>query len=651
MAGEIERIRELVKLLNEASIAYYDKNEEIMSNFEYDRLEAELEELEKRTGIVLSASPTQKVGGGLARELPRVVHETPMLSLAKTKQLSELSDFLKSESAVLSWKLDGLTVVVTYEDGRLTQAVTRGNGQIGELITDNARMFVNLPLKIPFNGKLVIRGEAIITYSRFEKINAEIDDVALKYKNPRNLCSGSVRQLDSNITKKRGVEFYAFSIAQIDGKEIEFYSKELEFLKSLGFSVVEYKITNGTRIGADVAEFESKISENDFPTDGLVLRLDDIEYGRKLGMTDKFPKDSIAFKWKDETANTILRQVQWSASRTGLLNPIAIFDPVELEGTTVSRASVHNVSIVRELKLGIGDEILVYKANMIIPQIAENITKSDNLQLPHECPVCGAKTALRTDKDIAVLVCENAKCPAKQIKSFTHFVSRNAMNVDGLSQASLEKFVDSGYIKEFADIFKLERYKDEIVSMDGFGEKSFENLLNATEGARKTSLNRLLYALGLQGIGASNAKSITQHFDDDIEKIRVAGVDEFCEIGGVGEVLARFLCDFFEDPENNRKLNNLLKVLEIEKKEKKTETTLKGKTFVITGSLSNFNNRDELKARIEELGGKVAGSVSKNTTCLLNNDVTSASSKNKKAKELSVPIMSEREFIEKYLKM
>ncbi|MGP1569574.1 MAG: NAD-dependent DNA ligase LigA [Eubacteriales bacterium] len=651
MDKEIQRIKELVNILNEASLAYYGKNEEIISNFEYDKLEDELAQLEKRTGIILSASPTQKVGGTLARELPRFAHESPMLSLAKTKQIAELADFLKSAVAVLSWKLDGLTVVLTYEDGKLAQAVTRGNGQIGELVTDNAMMFANLPLRIPFVGKLVVRGEAIITYSQFEKINAQIEDVVSKYKNPRNLCSGSVRQLDSSITKKRGVKFYAFSLSKIQDMNFNLRSEELEFLKSLGFEVVEYKLTDAKNIEFDVSEFEKRISKNDFPTDGLVLRLNDIKYGESLGTTDKYPKDSIAFKWKDEIATTVLKQIQWSASRTGLLNPIAVFEPVELEGTTVSRASVHNVSIVRELKLGIGDSICVYKANMIIPQIAENITKSNTLQLPEFCPVCGKKVELKKERDVSVLLCKNMECPAKQIKSFTHFVSRNAMNVDGLSEASLEKFVDNGYIREFADIFKIERYKNEIIAMEGFGEKSFVKLLNSTKKASKTSLSRLLYSLGIQGIGVSNAKSIAKYFDYDIEKVRNADFSEFCAIDGVGDVLAQSLVSFFKDAEKNRKLNNLLEVLEIEKKEKISEETLRGKTFVITGSLEQYSNREELKTIIEELGGKVAGSVSKNTTCLVNNDLQSASSKNKKAKELGVPIISEQDFIAQFLRL
>lgn len=651
MDKEIQRIKELVNILNEASLAYYGKNEEIISNFEYDKLEDELAQLEKRTGIILSGSPTQKVGGTLARELPRFAHESPMLSLAKTKQIAELADFLKSAVAVLSWKLDGLTVVLTYEDGKLAQAVTRGNGQIGELVTDNAMMFANLPLRIPFVGKLVVRGEAIITYSQFEKINAQIEDVVSKYKNPRNLCSGSVRQLDSSITKKRGVKFYAFSLSKIQDMNFNLRSEELEFLKSLGFEVVEYKLTDAKNIEFDVSEFEKRISKNDFPTDGLVLRLNDIKYGESLGTTDKYPKDSIAFKWKDEIATTVLKQIQWSASRTGLLNPIAVFEPVELEGTTVSRASVHNVSIVRELKLGIGDSICVYKANMIIPQIAENITKSNTLQLPEFCPVCGKKVELKKERDVSVLLCKNMECPAKQIKSFTHFVSRNAMNVDGLSEASLEKFVDNGYIREFADIFKIERYKNEIIAMEGFGEKSFVKLLNSTKKASKTSLSRLLYSLGIQGIGVSNAKSIAKYFDYDIEKVRNADFSEFCAIDGVGDVLAQSLVSFFKDAEKNRKLNNLLEVLEIEKKEKISEETLRGKTFVITGSLEQYSNREELKTIIEELGGKVAGSVSKNTTCLVNNDLQSASSKNKKAKELGVPIISEQDFIAQFLRL
>lgn len=649
MNKELDRIRELVRILNEASEAYYGENEEIMSNLEYDALEAELEELEEKTGIVLSGSKTHKVGGSLASELAREAHSLPMLSLAKTKESMELASFLGEHVGALSWKLDGLTVVLAYQGGKLAKAVTRGNGQIGELITENARMFRNLPISIPFQGKLVIRGEAIITYSQFEKVNAELSDVATKFKNPRNLCSGSVRQLDSNITKARGVEFYAFSLAEMEGKTFTLHSEQMEYLRSLGFSIVEYRLTNSEKLQDDIDEFSKRIATNDFPSDGLVLKFDNIEYGKRLGSTDKYPRDSMAFKWKDELATTTLKEIIWSASRTGLINPIAVFDPVELEGTTVSRASVHNVSILRELKLGIGDQITVYKANMIIPQIAENLTASDSIYLPHECPSCGSDTVLRTENEISVLMCQNPDCPAKQIKSFTHFVSRNAINIDGISQMSLEKLIDRGFIKEFADLFKLERYKNEIIEMEGFGEKSYEKLHAAIEKARHTNLIRVIFGLGIPNIGHANAKNIAKHFNQDIEKVRNSSTEELQGIDGIGDVLADAIWQYFKDEKKSEALNNLLAVLEIEKPKEQRAQTLSNLTFVITGSLKHFENRDSLKEKIEELGGKVASSVSKNTNYLINNDVTSNSSKNKKAKELDVKIISEENFIKEFL--
>lgn len=646
MENKANRIKELVKLLNSAREAYYVENTEIISNFEYDRLEKELEELEKETGIVLSSSPTRNVGGSLASDLPKLAHKSPMLSLAKTKEVAELVDFLKFEKAIISWKMDGLTVAVSYENGELTQAVTRGNGQVGELITENAKMFTNLPIKIPFEGEITLRGEAIITYSQFEKINAQIEDTALKYKNPRNLCSGSVRQLDSSITKKRGVEFHVFSIASVSGKDFQFHSEELEFARSLGFEVVDYKITDAVKVEEDIREFERKIAENDFPSDGLVIRLDDIKYGKTLGTTGKYPKDALAFKWRDEIAETVLKEVEWSASRTGLINPIAIFDAVELEGTTVSRASLHNISILRELKLGIGDRITVYKANMIIPQIAENLSCTDNLELPSICPSCKGKSKLKNENGVSVLICENPACPAKQIKAFTHFVSRNALNIEGISEAILEKMIDRGFISEFADIFKLREHKSEIIEMEGFGEKSFEKMINAVEAASKTTISRLILALGIPNIGEANAKNIAKHFKGDLACIMQAGEEEFSEIDGVGKIMAEGIYKFFRKSENIKMIEELLKVLEFEEVYQNTDAKFEGKTFVITGSLEKFENRAALKEVIELSGGKVSGSVSNNTDYLINNDAKSNSSKNKKAKEIGISIISEDEFLE-----
>lgn len=646
---KIERIKELVKVLNEASKAYYMDDVEIMSNLEYDALYDELCKLEAETGMVLANSPTQKVGYEVVSSLPKEAHPQPMLSLDKTKDPEALRDWLNGKEGVLSWKMDGLTVVLTYENGELVKAVTRGNGEIGEVITANAKTFVNIPTKISYKGKLSLRGEAIITYSDFEKINAGIADIDSKYKNPRNLCSGSVRQLSSKITAERNVRFYAFSLVEPDDEELvksfdNSFIKRFEFLSSLGFEVVEYKKVTPDTIIDMIKWFSEKIVENDFPSDGLVLSFEDVEYGRSLGRTAKFPRNAIAFKWKDEQAETTLQMIEWSPSRTGLINPVAVFEPVELEGTTVSRASVHNISIMKELALGVGDKITVYKANMIIPQIAENMTRSGKLDIPDNCPSCGGKTTIKNDNGTETLVCENPDCPAKNIKSFSLFVSRNAMNIDGMSEATIEKFVDRGFIRNYTDFYKLSRFRNEIVTMEGFGERSYNNIMDAIEASKKVTVAAFIYALGIPGVGVQNAKLIAKHFDEEPERIKTAGVEELSEVEGIGEVIAGDFAAYFENPENVELYDELVSVLSFEKSAVSEEQDLAGKTFVITGSLNTYANRDELKAEIESRGGKVAGSVSKNTSYLINNDITSNSGKNKKAKELGVPIISEEDY-------
>lgn len=646
-----DRMKELVELLNRASESYYAKDTEIMSNFEYDKLYDELVQLEKETGVVLANSPTVTVGYEAVDELPKERHEQPMLSLGKTKSREELRDWMQDKSAILSWKLDGLTIVLSYHAGKLAKAVTRGNGEVGEVITNNARVFKNIPLSIPFEGDLVLRGEAVISYSDFEKINAEILEEEAKYKNPRNLCSGSVRQLNSEITAKRNVRFYAFSLVSAQGADFDnSRKKQFEFLKELGFDVVEYREVDKDSIFDAINYFEKAIETYDIPSDGLVLTYEDIAYGQSLGRTAKFPRHSIAFKWADEIRETVLKEIEWSPSRTGLINPVAIFEPVELEGTTVSRASVHNISILQGLKLGIGDRITVYKANMIIPQIAENLTKSDNVDIPKECPVCGGETEIRQVGDAKMLYCINPRCEVKKIKAFTLFVSRDALNMDGVSEATLEKFIAKGYIHEYADLFHLERYKEEIIQMEGFGEKSYQNLSDSIEKARSTTLPRLLYGLGIANIGVANAKMLCKQYHYDLEKMRNADVEELSGIDGVGEVIAAAFHDYFQDECNRVQLENLLKELQLEEMKEEGEQTLAGKVFVITGSLNHFASRNELKEEIEKRGGKVTGSVTGKTDCLINNDITSTSGKNKKAKELEVPIISEEDFLEKYLK-
>ncbi len=641
-----KRMRELVELLNRARKAYEQEDSEIMSNYEYDHLYDELEKLEKELGVTMSNSPTVNVGYEVLSELPKERHESPMLSLDKTKDPQRLKEFLGDQKAVISWKLDGLTIVLTYRNGSLEKAVTRGNGEIGEIITNNAKVFQNIPHTIPYKGELILRGEAVISYEDFRKINDEIEDVDAKYKNPRNLCSGSVRQLNNEITAKRHVHFLAFTLVRAEGVDFQnSRMRQFAWLEEQGFEVVEHYLTDREDLEEKITYFADHISENAFPSDGLVLLYEDIAYGNSLGRTAKFPRDAFAFKWADEIRETTLREIEWSPSRTGLINPVAIFDPVELEGTTVSRASVHNISIMEELELGIGDSIQVYKANMIIPQIAENLTRSGVKDIPAVCPVCGGATRIDMQNGTKTLCCPNPECQAKQIKSFALFVSRDALNIEGLSEATLEKFIARGFIRKVDDIFHLERYADEIREMEGFGEKSCDNLLKSIETARDTTLPRLLYGLGIAGIGLANAKLICKAFQNQPEKIRHATAEEIAEIPGMGEVLAGAYVSYFAKEENAQLFQRLLKEVTIPKPQEETKTQLlEGKTFVITGSVQFFKNRAEVKEVIEGLGGKVTGSVTSKTDYLINNDVTSTSSKNKKANELGVPIISEKEF-------
>ena len=644
---EMNHMRELVELLNRARRSYEQENTEIMSNYEYDKLYDELQELEEKLGTRMANSPTVNVGYEVLSELPKERHERPMLSLDKTKDVERLKEFLGGQKALISWKLDGLTVVLTYQNGELAKAVTRGNGVIGEVITNNAKVFKNVPLKIPYQGELVLRGEAVISYKDFEKINDEIEDVDAKYKNPRNLCSGSVRQLNNEITAKRNVRFYAFTLVRAEGVDFENSRKyQMQWLEKQGFDVVENHEVTSETIEEEVAWFAREIEHNEVPSDGLVLVYDDIAYGQSLGTTAKFPRDSFAFKWADEIRNTKLLEIEWSPSRTGLINPVAVFEPVELEGTTVSRASVHNISIMEELELGIGDEIQVYKANMIIPQIAENLTRSGVKDIPKVCPVCGGATEIRQMNDAKSLYCTNPMCQAKRIKSFALFVSRDALNIDGLSEATLEKFIARGFIHKYRDIFHLDFYQEEIQTMEGFGEKSYANLIASVDKARSTTLAKVVYGLGIAGIGLANAKLICRHFKNDVEKMTGASEEELSDIQGVGPMLAAAFVKYFISEERKKEFKLLLGELEIQPEEMAEEQKFAGMSFVITGSVNHFANRNEVKELVEKMGGKVTGSVTKKTNYLINNDVESASSKNRKAKELGVPIISEEEFIE-----
>ncbi len=643
---EKKRMRELAALLNQASRAYYAQDQEIMSNYEYDRLYGELEELEKKTGTVLSNSPTLQVGYEAVEELPKEAHPSPMLSLDKTKDVEELRAFIGTQPTLLSWKLDGLTIVLTYEGGSLAKAVTRGNGVIGEVVTGNARVFENLPLRIPYEGELVLRGEAIIGYSDFEKINQEIEDVDARYKNPRNLCSGSVRQLNNEVTARRHVHFYAFGLVQAEGVDFQnSHARQLEWLKDQGFECVEYRMVTGDTLNAAMDYFSGQVKNNDFPSDGLVALYDDIAYGESLGATAKFPRNSYAFKWADEIRNTRLLEIEWSPSRTGLLNPVAIFEPVELEGTTVSRASVHNISILRDLELGVGDEIQVYKANMIIPQIAENLTRSGFRDIPGRCPACGGETRISRREGVETLYCTNPECPAKAMKAFTLFTSRDALNMEGMSEATLEKFMAHGFIRDFSDLFRIQDHRQEIVELDGFGEKSYEKLRQGVEKARETTLPRLIYAMGIPGIGLANAKAICRAFQGDPEKLRKASLEELTAIDGIGEVLAAGFADWWKSEKHQKEFDRLLQEVHLQKEQNPSKEKLKGKTFVITGSLEHFSNRSALKELIENQGGKVTGSVTGKTDYLINNDSQSGSAKNKKARELGIPVLTEKDFL------
>lgn len=643
-----DRMKELVELLNRAGKAYYQDAKELMSDYAYDKLYDELKSLEDELGITLAGSPTVNVGYEVLSELPKERHERPMLSLDKTKDVEELREFIGQKKALMSWKLDGLTIVLTYRDGKLFKAVTRGNGEVGEVITNNAKVFQNVPLQIAYKGELILRGEAVISYKDFEKINAEIEDADARYKNPRNLCSGSVRQLNNEITAKRNVRFYAFSLVQAG--DVDFQNsreRQMEWLKGQGFEVVEYYMVTADNVKERVQYFSERIRDNAFPSDGLVLVYDDIAYGLSLGRTSKFPRDSYAFKWADETRETKLLEIEWSPSRTGLINPVAIFEPVELEGTTVSRASVHNISIMEELELGVGDKIEVYKANMIIPQIARNLTKSGVKDIPSACPVCGEPTEIKKVSNAKALYCTNPECQAKHVKAFALFVSRDALNIEGLSEATLEKFIARGFIREFSDIFHLDRHCEEIRQMEGFGEKSYNNLIASIEKARVTTLPRVVYSLGIAGIGLANAKVICKEFNNDVDAMLHADEEMLNAIDGIGGVLAGAFVSYFKDEHHIKILLNFLKELEIpEEIEDNTERILEGKKFVITGSVTHFANRGEIKELIESLGGKVTGSVTAKTDFLINNDVHSTSSKNKKANELNIPIISEEEFIE-----
>lgn len=663
MLKKVERIKELNQQLNQYRDSYYNNSVSEISDYEYDKLFDELKRLEEETNIVMANSPTHTVGYEVKSKLEKVKHSHPMLSLDKTKSVDELKKFAGSQDCLLTCKMDGLTVLLTYENGKLIQAETRGNGEIGEDITHNAKVFENIPLYIDYLGYLEVEGEAIITYSDFEKINSRLPEDE-KYKNPRNLATGSVRQLDNSIAAKRYVKFIVWKVQKIED-EIEnnnSFLHRLLFAKQLGFDVVPLlTYSNNTSDKEDCEEMIENLrkyaANKGFPIDGLVMTYNDILYGESLGVTDHHPKHSLAFKFYDDIYPTKLLDVEFTMGKTGILTPTAIFEPVEIDGTIVERASLHNLSIMNNLGITHkGQVVNVYKANAVIPQIdsveEDNVEVTDNnIIIPAEnCPICGADTKIVKDNNSEILVCSNPDCKGKFLGKLSHFVSKNAINIDGLSEQTLQKFIELGWVSNFQDIYRLINHNKDMAVLDGFGKRSTNKLITAIENSRKTTLDRFIYALSIPLIGRSTSKDIAKYCNNDINvfmKVMIENKahDFINSIDGFGDVMYKSLYDWWNE--------YCLSFFELSK-EFYFETTnennnssvdLLGKVFVITGGLNHYKNRDELIRTIEQLGGKVSGTVSKKTSYLINNDTKSKSGKNKKAIDLGIQIISEDEFI------
>jgi len=655
--NKVERIRELIKRLNQYRDSYYNKSVSEISDHEYDNLFDELKKLEEETNIVMSNSPTHTVGYEVKSKLKKVKHSHPMLSLDKTKLIDDLKKFAGDKDCLLMCKMDGLTVLLTYENGELIQAETRGNGEEGEIITHNAIIFENIPLHIDYKGHLETEGEAIITYDDFEKINNNLPEDE-RYKNPRNLVSGSVRQLDSNIAAQRHIKFIVWKVPEIeDGINSDnAFLFRLIFAKDLGFDIVPfYSYSNNTSDKENCEYLIENLKEQSkikgYPIDGLVMTYNDISYGESLGKTGHHPKHSIAYKFYDDVYPTRLLDVEWTMGKTGTLTPTAVFEPVETEGTMVERASLHNLSIMKDLGIiSKYQEIGVYKANMIIPQVdyakkVDNVTVEEEIKIPKICPICGAKTQVVKDNDTEVLICTNPNCTGKLLGKLSHFVSKNAINIYGLSEQTLQKFVDLGWLNSFQDIYHLSEHKEEMYKLDGFGKKSVDKLLDSIEKSRNTSLDRFIYGLCIPMIGKTASKDIANHFNYDYETFRQYGiVTHYKGINGFGDSMNDSIHNYLRN--SHMMVEMLADEFEFAKVEKTSSNiNLLNKTFVITGSLNHYKNRDELVSVIEGLGGKVSGSVSSKTSYLINNYITSTSGKNKKANDLGIPIISEEEFI------
>ena len=642
----VDIMKGMISVLNEASNAYYNTGKPIMSDKQFDDRLNDLKELEEETGIVFSNSPTQNVGAKVLGDIPEVTHNHPMLSLNKCHSPEEIVAFSNNKELVASIKLDGLTVSLTYENGVLVRGETRGDGYTGSDITEHIKHFKNIPYKINKEGTYVIDGEAIITDEDFAEVNKDGE-----FKNSRNLAAGTLSVLDTSLVSKRRLSFYAWDI--VTGGSSNNLSDNLKEAERLNFDVVpRWTATelNPKTLQAFLDFVFDFAVDMGFPNDGIVFKFNDIEYGKSLGATSHHFRNGIAYKAQDESVKTVLRDVEWSVGKTGVISPVAIFDPVELGGSTVSRATLHNISIMQDLELSYNDIITICKANDIIPRVSDNLDRTlDNIVVPpSKCPICGGQTEIKRDNNSSVLICTNPNCKGKLLGRLTHFVSKNAMNIDGLSEATLEKFIDLDYVNSFIDIYELKHnFCEDIIKLDGFGKKSVSKLIESIEKSRHTTLDRFIYSLSIPLIGRSASKTIAKHFNYDFDRFYREGClnsFDYEQLEDFGHTMAASIQNYLD--EDISTIEDLAEYMTFEiPNTAQNNVNISGKTFVITGSLEHFSNRDELKDKIEMMGGKVSGSISKKTDYLINNDTNSTSGKNKKAKNLGISIISEEEFI------
>ena len=651
----VDRIKELISILNKASDAYYNSGDPIMTDYEWDNLYDELAKLEEETGVVYLNSPTQQVGYTIVDKINEVEHNHPMLSLNKTKSSGELIRFAGKKDCVLSVKCDGLTCSLGYKNGKLISAETRGNGVSGCDVLINVLTIANVPHEIPYKEDLIIDGEVVIDWNTFNKINENLPEDK-KYKHPRNLVSGSLTLLDSKEASNRNMRFIAWRVIKgFSHKSMFFDLKEAE---KNGFEVVPMftysnNSTDKENIDAILERIRDMADEESIPYDGAVMAVDDYKIAESMGRTNKFFRHSYAYKYEDSLYETVLTDIEWNTSKTGLINPVAIFKPVDLSGAITTRATLHNITYIKNMMLGIGDRIRIYRSNMVIPKVHDSIDKSGNFTIPSTCPICGEPTKIVKDNDSEVLMCTNDNCAGKLLGKLCHAVSKNALNIEGLSEATIQKFINLGWLNSIRDIYHLSEHLTEMYKLEGFGRKSVDKLLDSIEDSRNTDLVRYIYAQSIPLIGHTASKAISKMCDGDLNTFvqhMSKGANAFGKIDGIGSEMIKSLekwwdvnCLEFVDAATIFTFNRKKETASV------SGTDLTGKVFVITGNLTQFRNRDEMKERIESLGGKVSGSVSAKTTALINNDIESTSSKNKKAKQLNVPILTENMFIEKYL--